>query len=343
MGRTQITAVLGLGLSFAVGVFCCEQARGDSFKIPGNPGLIAHIERPQFAPPGKKLPTLLIFGGFKEASETLELLKPLLRDEVALASFDYPFSPPRKFEFPASLKFVPEVKAMTRQTVSGIRAMYAALQTREDVDSAKIAIVGASFGAPFALEAASLEPTLSRLAIVHGFGDVPGTAMHQLLRKWQPRYGWLSYIPSWLIANLGWWYIGMQEPEESARALSENQKVLLVSAAEDSFIPREASESLWSALQESKAASERRIMPGDHLQPGSDQLIAQIMSQVVDWLDRGGWGLRNSSKLGSTRSAGPLRDVFQKQEDHGSPNTRGDNPERAKTAPGCEKFGKHST
>jgi fermentation-respiration switch protein FrsA (DUF1100 family) len=229
---------------------------------------------------GKRCPALMVFGGFQEAARVLELVKT--RASVVLASFDYPFEPPRKFEFPASLRHAPAVKRMVAETVDGIRRLAASLAARPDVDPRRIVVVGASLGAPFAALAAAGEPGIAGVALVEGFGDVPGTAMHQLLRRWGPRYGWFARPAAWLLAHAGWWYVGARAPEDAARELSAAQAVLLITARQDQFVPAASSEALWSAIEESKARRRRVFVEGDHVQPGSD--LRGLLTELERWL-----------------------------------------------------------
>ncbi|MCM2322679.1 MAG: prolyl oligopeptidase family serine peptidase [Oligoflexia bacterium] len=233
-----------------------------------------------------RLPALLVFGGFQEAGKVLELVHP--GRPVILASFDYPYRSPRKFHFPESLRHAPEVKQALRDTLRGIAELKAALLKRPDVDPGKLSILGASFGAPFALAAAaesSAEPDFAGVILVHGFGDVTGTARHQLLRSWKERFGFWTRPLAWLLTEAAWSYLDLEAPEAAARRLRAGQHVFVITAENDSFVPRQASEALWSALVSSRASAGREIMPGDHLQPGSGWLIERILGRVTQWME----------------------------------------------------------
>lgn len=248
--------------------------------------IVAKVKTPVGSCSEKKFPALLIFGGFQQAAQVLDLVDSPV--PIVLASFDYPFDPPRKFSLPESLKYAPQVKAMIRDTVDGIKILRSRLAQMQCVDESKITVVGASLGAPFAIAAVAQDPDFSALVVVHGFGKIRMTAMHQMLRSWKPKWGIASYIPAWLISNLGWLYLMPTETEEDARDLHEMQKVLVIQAENDEFIPIEASEVLWNAVSKSKAVSERIIMPGNHVQPGSEAKIKIILSMINDWMKRRG-------------------------------------------------------
>lgn len=247
----------------------------------------AQLRIPADLRPGTRLPAVMVFGGFENAAQVLDLVKPEV--PLVLAGFDYPFAPPRVFEFPQSLGIASDVKRMAHDTRAGIGLLARALRERPEVDPGRILIIGASFGAPFALAAAAEFPDeITGVAIVHGFGQVPETAYARLMRLWQPKVGFLAAVPAWLLSRLGWAYLSFPWPEHAARALEARQKILMVTAAQDSFIPRDSSDSLWRAIEESEAIRERIVMPGDHLQPGSRELIGKILKLVQEWAGRSG-------------------------------------------------------
>ncbi len=274
--------VIGITLgshSFARGA---DLTRQFSIPLADDRQALATLKLPAGLKAGQKIPVLLIFGGFESAADVLGLIhtdKP-----IALASFDYPFNAPRKLTFPESLKYLPEAKRVYPDTVRGIAELVKVLRGLPEIDSRQVIAVGASFGAPFVLAAASRDPTISRVVLVHAFGQVPQTAEHVILKSWLPRYGWKARPGAWILSRLLWLYLGEETPESSARKLDAEQRVLMVTARDDSFIPRESSDALWQALEQSRARVERKMMASDHLMPGSDQLIGQIVGEVESWM-----------------------------------------------------------
>ena len=258
------------------------------FSIPRGLTLTAKIRSPipaqEFA--GKKFPLLLIFGGFEEAARVLDFVRPKV--SVVLASFDYPYTPPRKFEFPSSLKYAPEAKQAIQDMIDGIRELHTALKQKSGVDALRTIVVGASFGAPFALAAAAQDPSISGVVLIHGFGDIPGTVRFRILQSWKSRFGPLTNPLAWLLSRLGWLYLDAPTPEVSVLQLKPNQRALMISAREDTIIPRESIESLALALDRSLAQKEKIFMDGDHLHPSSErnQTIEAISDQVIDWMKR---------------------------------------------------------
>jgi dienelactone hydrolase len=261
-----------------------KEAREFPLRLPG--GELLHAKALIVADAGtraRKLPALLVFGGFEEAGRVLELLDPKI--PVVLASVDYPYRGPRRFEFPGTLREAPRLRRAARDMTAAVEALASEIARVPEVDPSRLGVIGASFGAPFALEAAAnLGARMRYVILVHGFADAAGTIEHRLHQIWSDRLGWLARPAAWLTARLIWAYLGAPDPGESAARLAAGTRAVMIEATEDRFIPRPARERLWERLRASRAQVSRIAMPGDHVQPGSDALIAEIMRKVERWL-----------------------------------------------------------
>jgi hypothetical protein len=233
-----------------------------------------------------KLPALMLFGGFRSAARVLDKVRT--PRPVIWASFDYPFEPPRKFSFPKSLSHAPEARAAIHGSFDGIGKLYQALARHPRVDPARITVAGASAGAPFATVAAARNP-IPGVLLVQGMGDVPAVIGHLIARKYRPQYGdWVTW-PSYWVAHWINWYCEIPDMAAQARTLRAGQKVLMVTATQDDFIPKPATESLWQALQQSGARAERIDLEGVHLGVGDDRArIAEILQRSMRWMEGNG-------------------------------------------------------
>ena len=254
------------------------------FNSPAGIVLTAKLLVPTQEEKGTRFPVVSVFGGFERATKLLETLQP--KAPIIVASFDYPFDAPKKFEFSKSLSYAPDTKRAISDMLGAIEELHNAIKKREDVDASKITVLGASIGAPFALTAAADDPTISGIVIIHGFGDIPGTVKHRLLRRWEPKFGALAHPMAWLFSHLGWLYLDGPAPEESVLRLTSRQRVYMIQAEEDSYIPTASSSRLWKAIENSAAQHERLMTPGDHLQPDSNRAIENISDQIINWMKR---------------------------------------------------------
>ena len=232
-----------------------------------------------------RLPVVMLFGGFQDAAEVLDLVHTPV--PLIWASFDYPYDPPRKFIFPNALGHLPAFKQAVADTFDGIAKLNAALRVHPRVDPARISIAGASAGAPFAVIGGARNQ-IPGVIIVQGFADLPRVIAFQLERRWVPDYGeWTRWPASWL-AHLLVWGLDLPEPGDYAPQLTGNQRALMVTAAEDDMIPPESTAALWAALQTSGATAEKIQLPGGHLRGSRTGLIARIIEVSLDWLQQQG-------------------------------------------------------
>jgi hypothetical protein len=233
-----------------------------------------------------RLPALMLFGGFRHAAQVLD--KVQTPQPVIWATFDYPFDPPRKFRFPDSLRHAPAARAAIHGSFEGIQKLYRALLQHPRVDPARITVIGASAGAPFAVVGAAREP-IPGVILVQGMGDVPLVIGHLIARKYRPRYGdWVATPAHWLGRWIDW-YCEIPDIAAQARQLRASQKVLMFTAAQDDFIPAAATAALWDALEDSHAIHERIDLAGLHLGVGDDSArIADILERSMRWMERHG-------------------------------------------------------
>lgn len=233
-----------------------------------------------------RLPALMLFGGFRGAARVLD--KVQAPRPIVWASFDYPFEPPRKFRFPSSLKDVPAARDAIHGSLDGIGELYHALARHPRVDPARITVAGASAGAPFATVAAARNP-IPGVLLVQGFGDVPAVIENLIARKYRPKYGdWVQWPSRWLALWIDW-YCEIPDIAAQARTLRASQKVLMITATQDDFVPKAATEALWQALEASDAVHERIDIEGMHLGVGDDRArIADILQRSMRWMERNG-------------------------------------------------------
>lgn len=244
----------------------------------------ATLRRPQGAQ--GRLPALMLFGGFQRAAQVLDLVHT--ERAVLWATFDYPFEPPRKFRFPQSLSYAPQMRAAIHGTFEGVTKLYQALRARPDVDPARITVIGASAGAPFAVVGAA-RAGIPGVILVQGFADVPRVVQNLLARKYREKYGdWVKWPALWL-AHWITWYCEIPDIAAEARRLQPGQQALLFTAGDDDFIPAPATAALWTALQASGARHERIDLPGAHLGVGDDRArIAEILERAIQWMEQRG-------------------------------------------------------
>jgi dienelactone hydrolase len=275
--RRSLAGVLLLALSLAAQA----ERRHESItlELEEGPTITAELRIP--AAGDGPYPAVMLFGGLRSAGEVLDLL-PEGKHPIALASFDYPFEPPRDLDFPGALQHLPAARRAIFDTLDGIGQLHAALAAHPEIDAERITIVGASLGAPFAVIAAA-NHDIPGMVAVQGYGKLATVISHQFRIRWEPEWGRAGVLAAQLLGHGIALWARLPEPERHARKLTSGQHALLITAEADRIIPETASEALWEAMQASEAKVARQALPGGHLRSGADGLIRRIYQEAIAW------------------------------------------------------------
>lgn len=228
------------------------------------------------------LPALIVLGGFDTGEKSLELLREDLN--VVYATTDYPYKAPNERGFLSDLREFPAIRSAVFRMDLAVDALIATLQKNPRIDREKVSIVGASFGAPFAITAAVRNVELDGVVLIHAFGRVDLAITRQLVNKW----GAWSCPISWVLGHAAWIYLGYYDPEVESQKLHPRQKVLYIHSEADEQLPPESIERLKAALVSSRAEITTAKSRGGHLGPGKFEMIDELMEMSLGWLDHRG-------------------------------------------------------
>lgn len=255
----------------------------DSLKPEALGGLELQRRRPLRAE-GKRLPAVILFGGFETGAQAIELFDPAA--PVELLTFEYPFSPPRKLGFPGGLRHAATAKAAIHETIAGIDKLVSWAAEQPGTDPSAVVLVGASFGSPFVSIAAARNPKASALILAHGFARVPLVISSRLGDALERLYGTPGRWLGTLLGRLLWWYAAAPEPADSLRTLKPHQQVLLLTAENDDLIPAGAVDAVRESVAGSQASWEERRIPGGHLRPGARETVQLLLGESMSWMRR---------------------------------------------------------
>ena len=225
------------------------------------------------APPGTAAPwTVVLLGGLHTGDRAVLLLPP--DGPFNALAVDWPWHGPRRL---TPWRFVLEAPAIRTAVLRSpgvlARGVEAAVRAPE-VDEERIALLGASLGVPPALAALRLTRAPRALVLVDGAADLRALLETGLERE---------QIPAVLaapLAALGSRLVRPLEPSLHVGAAAR-LPVLLINGEADEFLPRAAVRRLQQGLPHARV----RWRPGPHLRPGRAQLIADLASEVVGWLE----------------------------------------------------------
>jgi dienelactone hydrolase len=161
--------------------------------------------------------------------------------------------------------------AAIRQTVLDLRVATAWLQSRPEVDSTRVGILGTSLGSFMATLTAEMEPKLGRLAVLLGGGGVVDAYYdHPQAAPYRKVYEALGGTKEKLAA-----IIAPADPLTCASNLKE-RRVLILAGKRDEIVPPRMAEALW------RASGQQRIVWFDCTHYGAVAYIAQALRLILD-------------------------------------------------------------
>jgi pimeloyl-ACP methyl ester carboxylesterase len=248
-------------------------------------GTQVHVRLMRASDRAVRLPAIVVLGGLERGSGVVDLI-PRTTDAV-LVGFDYPFVLPQRFGWTEALPLARRLEKGILETIETLGRLHALLARRADIDADRLTIVGVSLGAPFAVVSAA-EQDWRGVVIIDGFGDLPRTLRHQFARRWRAQYGVFAEALAWLAQTAAMLLVDVPEPEDSARRLRPDQRVYIISAEDDEFVPQRSRQALQDALLRSGARLTFETLPGRHVRGRDERLIAQLYARASEWMGRQG-------------------------------------------------------
>jgi hypothetical protein len=222
-------------------------------------------------PAHRRYPAVLLNDGRELDSRALDFLPADFGDLVVI-SLDYPAEIP----FTLRLRHVITNAGSLRDAAGRIPALFslaaAYLSTREDVDTARVALAATSFAVPFAVIAAASDERFQNVGLVYGAGDMAGVLASNL--DVRPRFlrrpfAWLAMRPFRDLA-----------PERYAAFISP-RLLVMVNGIDDPQMPQSAVQALYDAARQPKAIV---WLPTGHLMPTDSALIRTLVDTALSRL-----------------------------------------------------------
>jgi dienelactone hydrolase len=237
-------------------------------------GLRVHmaVRRPTPAPGDTTRRTLFLLLGGQERGRGAAALVADTRGTV-VASFDYPFDGDHRAKGLAVVAQVPSIRRALYDIPPAVTLVLDYLLGRPDVDTARVELVGASFGATFATIAAARDPRVTRLWIAHG-GGKPFAMINTGLEREIP------FAPfRWPVAGLATLLAsGPRFAAERWVGRASPRPVVMLNALDDERIPRASVEALWNAARDPKS---QVWLPGAHMQGNRQDVLRALVDTVM--------------------------------------------------------------
>jgi len=237
-------------------------ANGFSFELA--------VRRPAIAPTAPR--RLFVILGGQRAGRQAALLFPDTRGTV-VAAIEYPYHGAPNPKGIAVAGEVPAIRRAILDTPPAIMLALDYLMRQSDVDSTRIELIGASFGAPFSAVVAGLDTRVTRLWLLHGAADPYRLLEHNLRRYvgFAPLRALVAGVANILIAG------PRLDPARWVDDVSP-RPVVMINALADERIPRALVDKLYASA---KAPKEQHWLPGLHMQRNRMDVLTALVDTVM--------------------------------------------------------------
>lgn len=225
---------------------------------------------------GPRYPALLVMNGFDTGKDVISVFRST--EAAVLISFDWPYEGKRKFKGADIGPFLPRIRQAIIQSVSVVLTVTDYLASREDVDPEKLFLVGASFGAPFAVDAASVDPRIKAVILLYGGGNIAKLVESSSTK--QVKTAWGRKLLGWFVAAL----LAPVEPLKYVEYIAP-RPLLMINGRHDQSIFGESAELLFKQAREPKELVWLETM---HAKPKMTELSLQLEKMMKDWLAQRG-------------------------------------------------------
>ena len=221
------------------------------------------------------LPVLMILGGYRTGSDSVELFG--IVGDKAIVGVEYPYNGPEKLKgMIAIAKAIPLARQAILDTTPAVLLILDWLADQPWVDKKGIIVVGASLGVPFAASAAALDERISAVMLVHGAADNRLWFQKQVARRIDTEF--LHYP---LATILYWLAYGPVLDTSKHVANVSPRPVLIIGARDDERTPAGQAELLFDAARDPKRL---RFTDGQHVQSNRNEIVEELLRIAYDEL-----------------------------------------------------------
>jgi hypothetical protein len=227
---------------------------------------------------GARLPVALLLGGRNTGQDAVRLLENT-RGVMAVA-LSYPYAGDPKPKGLRAIRAIPQIRQAFFDTPAALMLALDDLLARPDVDSDQVEAIGVSLGVPFVVIASALDARVTRVWALHGSGGT-FTPLEYSLREIVP------FAPARVLAA-GVGTLAMSGPRISPErwvGRISPRPFIMINAADDERLPKEAVLSLFRAANEPK---ELIWLPGAHVTSDTEvlrPLVRMVMARISGQVD----------------------------------------------------------
>ncbi|PIY49582.1 MAG: hypothetical protein COZ06_13755 [Armatimonadetes bacterium CG_4_10_14_3_um_filter_66_18] len=218
-------------------------------------------------------PCLVFLHGIGQEKEFLnDIAQPFMQAGFSMLTFDQVGRGERKVADPQGLEVLKQLRRRCAQTVIDTRRAVDYLTTRQDVDSNRLALVGASLGGIVGVDAVAMEPRFRAAWIIYAGGNIP------LILRDNPLLGTPGFYGR-VAGRAGGFLLKPIDPRYHVAQVAP-RPILLQNGKRDRVIPPECAQQLQDRAKEPKTV---KWYDSDHL--GDDPaVVRQVLADGIAWL-----------------------------------------------------------
>jgi len=216
---------------------------------------------------GRRYPAIIVLGGKATGRYAVDYALDIRN--VVLVAPDYPYEPRISYTIPEFLWDVPAIRGAIVDMVPSVMLIMDYLARRADVDTARIVLLGYSFGAPFVPVIMAHDRRPAVAAMVYGGGDLTSLIGHNVARFEGERVG--SFV--------GWLSGLLLRPLEPLRFVDRiaPTPLVMINGTEDEQVPRANTMLLYEAAREPKKLI---WIESRHVHPRNIELTRRIIATL---------------------------------------------------------------
>ena len=236
-----------------------------TFALPPGDSVRAILRRPSEAAAGSLAGVVLVAGRETGREAASVIPGPL---DAAVLAVEYFQELPTALDLWGLVDRLPEIRESAYRMPAILQAAGHFLAAQPEVDSERIALVGVSFGVPFAAAAAD-DPIFRGVALHHGGGDLGLVLRANLAVE--------SAVLRSMAAELLAWYFRGLDPARHVGAIAP-RPLLLINGTRDTAVPAEAALLL---AREAEGPVRQIWLPHDHLMPGDLDVMRELADSTL--------------------------------------------------------------
>ncbi len=222
---------------------------------------------------GRKFPAFVLMGGKATGKHAVDYALGI--SGVIIAAPDYPFQARDSYTVPQFIADIPGIRAGLLDMVPVVMLTLDYLQSRSDVDSSRLILLGYSFGAPIVPVVMACDRRPDAAVMVYGGGEMCSLIGHHVARYEGPFIGRIAGVLSaWLLHPL--------EPLRYVDRISP-VPVVMINGTDDEQVPRRNAELLFEKAREPKKIL---WLESRHVNPRNPALTRQIIAAMRRELER---------------------------------------------------------